>query len=170
MLVGLWATPWFRVPLVAAIAVVLQVSLVAPLRVFGANADIVVTLGVVAGLVGGSLAGAATGFVLGVVYDLALTTPFGLWALTLCVAAYIVGFAKRESLRENLPLQSALAALGAGTAVVFYAIAGTVFGARGFVTFRLVTVALLVAGTTALLYRPARRTLRWALRVEDQRR
>jgi rod shape-determining protein MreD len=170
MVAGLWATPWVRVPLVAVAAVVLQVTVVSPLRLLDVSPDIVVTLGVVAGLVGGSMAGAVIGFLLGLVYDLALTTPFGLWALTLCGAAYVVGFAKRDSLRENLPLQAALAALAAGTAVVFYAVAGTVFGAQGFVTFRLVAIALLVAGTTALLYRPARAVLRWALRVDEPRR
>jgi rod shape-determining protein MreD len=170
VLAGLWATPWFRVPVLAVAAVVVQVTLVSPLRVFGASPDIVVTLGVAAGLVGGSTPGALTGFVIGLVYDLSLTTPFGLWALTLSVSAYVVGFAKRESLRENLPLQSALAGLAAGTSVVFYAVAGTVFGAQGFVTFRLVAIALLVGGTTVLLYRPARVVLRWALFGGDARR
>jgi rod shape-determining protein MreD len=167
VLLTIWSSPWFRVPLVLLAAIVVQTTIVAPLRIFGASADLVVLVAIVGGLVGGSQIGSVIGFTAGLLYDLTLDTPFGLWALTLCCTGYVVGFARRESLRDNFSLQASIVAVASTAAVVFYAVVGTIFGARGYVTFRLIAIVAMVTAVSVLLYRPTRRTMRWALQIEE---
>jgi rod shape-determining protein MreD len=167
VLLTIWSSPWFRVPLLLLAAIALQTTLVAPVRIFGASADLVILVAIVGGLVGGSQIGSILGFSAGFLYDLTLDTPFGLWALTLCCTGYIVGYARRESLRDNFSLQASIVALASAAAVVFYALVGTIFGAQGYVTFRLLAIVAMVTGVSVLLYRPTRRIMRWALQIEE---
>jgi rod shape-determining protein MreD len=167
LILTIWSSPWFRVPLVLLSAIALQTSLVAPVRIFGASADIVVLVAIVGGLVGGSQTGSVIGFAAGFLYDLVLDTPFGLWALTLSCTGYVVGFARRESLRDNFSLQASIVAAASAAAIAFYAVVGTIFGAQGFVTLRLFAIVAMVSGVNVLLYRPTRRIMRWALQVEE---
>jgi rod shape-determining protein MreD len=167
VLLTIWSSPWFRVPLVLLAAIALQTTVVAPVRIFGASADIVVLVAIVGGLVGGSQVGSVIGFTAGLLYDLTLDTPFGLWALTLACTGYVVGFARRESLRDNFSLQASIVALASAAAIVFYAVVGTIFGAQGYVTFRLLAIVAMVTAVNVALYRPTRRIMRWALQVEE---
>ena len=80
---------------------------------------------------GGPQRGTVAGFVFGLVYDLALTTPFGLWALVLCVTGFVVGLTRNEAIRDNRWLQTGIVFLASGAAVVAYAGVATVFGSEG---------------------------------------
>ena len=77
--------PWFRVPVVIAVVVVtVQTVVIVARSTSSASAPTSCCCCAVAGgLVGGPQRGAVAGFVVGLVYDLVLTTPFGLSALVL---------------------------------------------------------------------------------------
>ena len=80
-----------KVPLVLLLFLVLELTVLDRLRVFGAGPDIMLLLAVVAGIVGGPRVGALFGFAAGIILDLFLQTPMGLSALVFCLVGYGVG-------------------------------------------------------------------------------
>jgi rod shape-determining protein MreD len=162
-------TPWFRVPALAVLVVTLQTVLVSQLHILGASPDLVVLCAVGGGLVGGPQRGTIAGFVFGLVYDLALTTPFGLWALVLCVTGFTVGLTRNEAIRDNRWLQTSIVFLASGAAVVAYAGVATVFGSEGVFTLRLIPTALVIAVVNAALTQPGMKVLRFAVLPGDRR-
>ena len=91
----------FRAALVLVAALVLQITVLSDLRVFGGLGDLMLALTVAAGLTGGADRGATWGFATGVLYDLVLDTPFGLSALTYALVGYAVGLAGSALLRTS---------------------------------------------------------------------
>lgn len=79
--------------LVLVSALVLQVGVVADLRVLDAVGDLLLLTTVAAALVDGPDRGATWGFAAGLLYDLVLDTPFALSALTYALVGYLVGLA-----------------------------------------------------------------------------
>lgn len=168
MLAALYS-PWLRVPVLAIVVVTLQTVVISQIQIAGACPDLVVLVAVVAGLVGGPQRGTAAGFVTGFTYDLALTTPFGLWALVLCVAGFLVGLSRNEAIRDNRWLQMGIVFLGSAAVIVAYATVATVFGSEGVFTLHLVPTALVVAVVNAALTVPAMRVARFAVLAGDRR-
>jgi rod shape-determining protein MreD len=162
-------TPWFRVPALAVLVVTLQTVVVSQIHLLGASPDIVVLCAVSAGLVGGPQRGTVAGFVFGFVYDLALTTPFGLWSLVLCVAGFAVGLTRNEAIRDNRWLQMAIVLVASGAVIVAYALVATVFGSEGIVTFHLIPTTLVVAVVNAALAIPAMKLMRFTVLPGDRR-
>ena len=70
-----------KVPLILLLFLVIELTVLDRLRVFGAGPDVMLLLAVVAGIVGGPRVGALFGFASGFVLDLFLETPMGLSAL-----------------------------------------------------------------------------------------
>ena len=156
-------------PALAVLVVTLQTVIVSQIHLLGASPDLVVLCAVVGGLVGGPQRGTVAGFTFGLVYDLALTTPFGLWPLVLCVTGFVVGLSRNEAIRDNRWLQTGIVFLASAAAVVAYAGVATVFGSEGVLTLRVVPTALVVALVNAALTRPAMKIMRFALLAGDRR-
>jgi rod shape-determining protein MreD len=157
------------VPALAVLVVTLQTVIVSQIHLLGASPDLVVLCAVVGGLVGGPQRGTVAGFAFGLVYDLALTTPFGLWPLVLCVTGFVVGLSRNEAIRDNRWLQTGIVFLASAAAVVAYAGVATVFGSEGVLTLRVVPTALVVALVNAALTRPAMKIMRFVLLAGDRR-
>jgi rod shape-determining protein MreD len=153
-----------RVAGVTLIALTLQVSLIADLRLFGATGDIMLLLGIAAGLAGGPERGALVGFVAGIAFDLLLHSPFGLSALAYCLTGYGVGRFQTTVLRASpwIPVVCAVVASAAG--IVLFAVVGEVVGQDAYFSSRLVKIVFVVAMFNALLSRLAVRVMRWTLR------
>jgi rod shape-determining protein MreD len=71
-------SPWLRLPLVLAVVLMLQTTLLAEVRPFGASVDLALLLAVCAGAAAGPVRGARAGLIIGFVLDLLLTKPI-LW-------------------------------------------------------------------------------------------
>src|SRR5437868_12880721 len=89
-----------KVPLVLLLFLIVELTVLDRLRVFGAGPDIMLLLAVVAGIVGGPRVGALFGFAAGIILDLFLETPMGLSALVFCLVGYSVGNIQGGVLRE----------------------------------------------------------------------
>jgi rod shape-determining protein MreD len=159
----------FRSTLVILVALILQVTLVSDLRVAGAQADLMVLIGLAAGLTTGRERGAAYGFAAGLAYDLLLTTPLGLSALTYALVGHLAGMAREAVLRSTWWIPVVTAAAGGGLGVILYVVFGTVVGqeTRG---LPLVAIVLVVAAGNALLSPVALRVVGWAAGAGDRRR
>jgi len=152
-----------KVPLVLLLFLVVELTLLDRLRVFGAGPDAMLLLAVVAGIVGGPRVGALLGFASGIVLDLFLETPMGLSALIFCLVGYAVGSIQGGVLRAAwwIPIVTTFVASVAG--VVFYALVATVVGQPHLVTTHLFVVAAVVGVFNALVAPFALRLVRWSI-------
>lgn len=162
-----------RLAALGLIAVVLQVSAIAQLTVFGTNADVVPLVVAFVGLLSGSMSAAVFGFAVGLFVDTALVGTLGVNSLVYVAIGYGAG-----RLRELRDPQSALVPLAVGAAASAaaafgFALMQFLLGAEAPVSFELIRqliVATLVSTLLALpVYAGVRRALLPAL-PDDQRR
>jgi rod shape-determining protein MreD len=149
-----------RATFVVAVAVVLQISLVNDLRLFGAMGDLVLVVVVAAGITGGPDRGATYGFAAGLLVDLLVDSPFGLTALTYAIVGYVVGVVATALQRTGGWWAVGMAAgAGALQAVLFTAF-GNLVGV-GYPFGDLPSIALALALVNAVLVVPTERALWW---------
>jgi rod shape-determining protein MreD len=154
--------PRFRLPVMLLVALLLQTTLLAQVRVFGVMPDIMLLVAIAGGITAGATRGAAFGFASGMLIDLFLPTPLGLSALVFTLVGYGVGVANTGVLRSAwyIPVLTAGAASVAG--VTLYALLGSVLGEH-MVNGRLVTIAGVVGLSNAVLAPVAVRFVDWSL-------
>jgi rod shape-determining protein MreD len=150
-----------RAVLVVVAALVLQISVVADLRVAGGVGDLMLVVVVAAGLTGGADRGASYGFAAGLAYDLVLDTPFGLTALSYALVGYAVGLAGAALQRTSGWWPVALAALAAAAQAVLYTCLGNLVGVA-YPFGDVPGITLVTAAWAALAILPAMRVLWWA--------
>jgi rod shape-determining protein MreD len=167
---ALLESQWVRLPLVAFVALALQTSAMAELRIFGVAPDLVLLLAVAGGLVAGPERGAPAAFVLGLAFDLVLQTPFGLSALAYSVAAFAIGYVQLSVLRAGRIFPMLAVAGASALAVVVYALAGIVFGLQRVIGVQLLPVLLVVPLVNGLLAPVALPVMRWVLLAGDRQR
>jgi rod shape-determining protein MreD len=152
-----------KVPLVLLLFLVLHLTVLDHLHVFGAGTDVMLLLPILAGIVGGPRAGALFGFASGIVLDLFLETPMGLSALVFCIVGYAVGNIQGGVLRAAwwIPVVTTLVASIVGELV--YALVATVVGQPHLVTTHLLVVAAVVGVFNAVVALFALRLVRWSI-------
>jgi len=152
-----------KVPFVLLLFLVVELTVLDRLHIFGAGPDIMLLLAVVAGIVGGPRVGALFGFAAGIALDLFLETPMGLSALVFCIMGYAVGNIQGGVLRAAwwIPIVTTFVASVVG--VLTYALVATVVGQPDLVTPHLLVVAAVVGVFNAVLSPVALRLVRWSL-------
>jgi rod shape-determining protein MreD len=153
-----------RLTVVVLVAFLLQVTFFVDLHPFGVAPELALLVAIHAGREGGPDRGAVVGFAAGLLYDLELGSPLGLWALTGCLVAYVMGV-----LTENLHRPTGIVAtISTGAAsvggVIFFAVAAALVGQRGMLDGDLLRIALLVGVVNFAISPLAGRALRWAYR------
>lgn len=150
--------------------VVLQVSGVSQVHVFGASANLVPLLVGAVALYAGSVPGAATGFATGLTLDVAAGHDMGASALVLTAVGYAVGRYReaRDPAHELAPVPAAAAAT-AGYAIGF-ALVGFMLSTDAMVSALVLRDMLVTVALNTLLALPAfllvRRVLRPVLAVD----
>jgi rod shape-determining protein MreD len=152
-----------KVALVIFTAVLLQVSVVARLPIFGVRGDIVMLVAIAAGLESDAEHGAIVGFFAGLTFDLLLDTPVGLSALTYCLVGFVVGTFHNAMLRTTWWIPVLFTMLASALGVVIFAALDAVFGEATVEVARLPAIVAVVSVLNGLLSRPARWALRHAL-------
>src|SRR4051812_47360380 len=155
--------PRAKVPLVLMLFLIVHLTVLDRLHIFGVTPDGMLLLAVVAGIVGGPRVGALMGFFAGLCLDLFLETPMGLSALVFCLVGYAVGNIQGGVLRAAwwIPVVTTLVASVAG--VLLYALVATVVGQPHLVTTHLFVVAAVVGIFNALVAPFALRLVRWSI-------
>jgi len=156
-------SPWLRGPLVYLVVLGVQMSLLADVRVGGAAADIMLGFAIAGGLVAGAERGVLAAFAVGILYDLLLTTPFGLSALAYTLAAFIVAQLTSHLLRHVWWFTMLVGTVASAAGVVLYATLGALFGLTKVFTWHLVTIVDVVAIVNGLLMPVVLRVQRWTL-------
>jgi rod shape-determining protein MreD len=149
--------------LVMSIVLTLQLSLMPGLRLADASGDLMLLFALTVAMVGGPERGAIAGFVIGLVFDLFLTTPFGLSALTYSLGAYVVGRIQVGMLRHSSLLPMFTVALGTAGTVVSYAVLARIFGQAWISWARLWRVVLVESGFSLFFAPVSLPVCRWAM-------
>jgi rod shape-determining protein MreD len=148
---------------VLLIVISLQTTLFAEMRPFGVAAQLVLLFAVVSGSIYGSTIGALTGLIAGLMYDFILPTPLGLTSLALGLAGATAGlliyFFHDPTWWMRLLTIGIVSLLGE----FYYPLAQTVIGLDGWLQWRVIKVAIIVAGCNLLLSPLAILVCRWTL-------
>jgi rod shape-determining protein MreD len=114
---------FLRVGVLLVAAVVLQVSVVTQISIFGGSADLIPLVVAALALFGGSVAGAAAGFSAGLLLDLALGMSLGGSSLVLTTVGYGIGrFAELRDVSHGLLPIAVAAVASAGYDLAYGAI------------------------------------------------
>ncbi|MFV1991589.1 MAG: rod shape-determining protein MreD [Acidimicrobiales bacterium] len=152
-----------RIALLIITVLLAQFALAPHLRIAGISPDLLLLVALAGGMVGGSERGAAIGFAAGFGMDLLVTTPFGLWALTGCLAGWAVGQLHGKFLYAGGFLRF-ISAVGASAAALLLFIALALLMGQDFLyELPLARIVLVVSSVNGLLTPLAVRAMRWAL-------
>jgi rod shape-determining protein MreD len=164
----------WRVAVLSIVVVIVQISVVSEVPVFGVSIDLTPLLVAFTGLLCGSMLGAVAGFCVGLLVDLTLMQTLGVTSLTFTIIGYWGG-----RLRELRDPQAALTPLfvgaaAASAAMVGYSVIEFLLGVDAPVSFELlreIVIGVLVDTIVALpLWALVRRCLVGALPDDPRRR
>ncbi len=164
----------WRVALLCAVVVLVQISVVSETPIFGVSADLTPLLVAFVGLLCGCTIGAITGFCVGLAIDLTLMQTLGLTSLTFTVIGYWAG-----RFREVRDPQAALTpllvgAIAAGASMIGYSVIEFSLGVDAPVSYELVREIVLGVLVDTILALPlwafVRRCLVGGLAQDPRRR
>ncbi len=150
-----------RMLLVTLLALMLQTTLFADVRIGGVAPEIVLALAAITGFVAGPNRGAFAAFWMGLAYDVVLGTPTGLAALTFCVVAYVAGLAGEVTFRPAWWFASGATAVASAGGVVVLFIVSLLVG-QDLATESLVRLIVGVALFNALFAPAIMAIVRWS--------
>ena len=134
---------------------------------FDVITDLLLGLSATAGVIGGPERGALVGFFYGILFDLALVTPFGLSALTYSLVGFFVGLVKTSiTVGQAWWLTMLLVSFGSAVGVLLFAVLGTLIGEPGWIQPELIRVAIVVGAVNGLLAPLMVPVQRWTLRLK----
>jgi rod shape-determining protein MreD len=154
---------WLRMTLVMILVLAVQLSLMPGLRIAGASADLMLLFALAGAMVTGPERGAVLGFFVGLGFDLFLTTPFALSALTYCLAGWVVGRVQVGILKNSAAVPMVTVGAATAVSVVAYALLARVFGDALLPTGTLIRVVLVETAFNVFFAPVALRICRWAL-------
>lgn len=111
------------------VALGVQFSVLAPVRLPGATPDLVLLVALALALAYGPMAGVVVGFAAGLTLDLAPPAdhPVGQWAMVLCFVGYLAGLA-RDDAAQSVVFAVVAVAFCAAAANLLYAGVGALLG------------------------------------------
>ncbi|MCQ3805994.1 MAG: rod shape-determining protein MreD [Acidimicrobiaceae bacterium] len=145
------------------LAVVVQVTVFADVRVSGVAPELLVLLAVMFGYWFGPRRGPTAAFAAGLFWDVYLPTPLGLSAIVFVVVSFAAAAGGAELFRDSKLQLATIAGFGTFAAVVGYALLGEVMGQRGLVDLEMLRVALIAGAINALAAPLTRPLLAWSI-------
>ena len=152
-----------RLGVLILVAVVVQVTVFADVRISGVAPELLVLLAVMFGYWFGPKRGPTAAFVIGLLWDIYLPTPLGLSAIVFAMVAFAVGTGGAELFRDSKLQLAAIAGIGTVGAVAGYALLGEVMGQRGLVDLEMLRVAMIAGVINALVAPLTRPLMAWAI-------
>lgn len=153
---------YLRLTLVGLLFLGLQTTLLNELRPFGVCLQSMLLLSVGAGLAKGSETGAIVGFMMGLMYDMELTTPLGVTGVVFAATGYLAGIAD-TFVHESTWWSRTLIGTAAGmVGMVLMPLALSMVGVEGALTTKVFVIVVVVGGFNAVFSEAAVRICRWA--------
>jgi rod shape-determining protein MreD len=132
-------------------ALLLQTTVFADIRLFGARPELMFLLTIAFGVLEGPASGAVAGFASGMSQDFLLNQPKGITALTLVLVGYAIGMLRQYIVSPSPVLPVFLVAGGTFVGVVFYGVVSFLLGQLDTSWWYLFRVAALSAVYNAIL-------------------
>ena len=154
---------WVRLVLVGLFVLSLQTTVFNDMRPFGVCMQVMLLMAASSGLARGRETGAVAGFVVGLMYDMVLTTPLGVGAAVFAGVGYLAGYAHSFVHEANWWSRMVLSAGASAAGMILLPFALAVVGVDGVLTFRVIGIAFVVAVFNGLFSWPVERLCRWAL-------
>lgn len=156
-------TFYVRLALLALIGVVVQVTAVSQITLFGVPADLAPLLVVAVAFMLGSMPGAVFGFFVGLIVDTALIQTLGVSSLLFVAVGYGAGRLRelRDPANGLIPL--ALGAAGTALFVVGYSVMQFLLGVEAPVSWELIRYLIITVGINTALALPVYAICRRAL-------
>lgn len=136
---------------VVVTALLLQTTIFADVRLFGARPELMFLLTIAFGVLEGPASGAITGFAGGMAQDFFLNQPKGITALTLVLVGYAIGMLRQYIVSPSPVLPVFLVAGGTFAGVLFYGVVTFLLGQLDTSWVYLFRVAALSATYNAIL-------------------
>ena len=152
-----------RLGVLILLALVVQVTVFADVRISGVAPELLVLLAVMLGYWAGPQRGPTAAFVIGLLWDVYLPTPLGLSAIVFAMVAFAIGTGGAELFRDSKLQLAAIAGIGTFGAVAGYALLGEVMGQRGLVDMEMLRVAMIAGLINSLLAPLTKPLVTWAL-------
>jgi rod shape-determining protein MreD len=162
-----------RMALLGLMTVIVQVSAVSQVQVFGVNADLLPLVIAAAGLLAGSVPGAVLGFCMGLFLDLALVQTVGLSSLLYVTVGYWAGRLRELRDPQGAVLPIAVGAAATAVAIIGFSLMQFLLGVDAPVSVLLVREILATIALNALIAAPVHAVVRrWLMPAlpEDPRR
>lgn len=159
--------PLLRLLMIGLPVLALQDTLLAEMRPADVAIQAMLLLAVAGGIAGGPERGALAGFVMGLLFDLVLTSPLGLHALVYGLAAFLAGYI--NSLTLDHPRWLVMLVVGVATAAstVAYPLASAMIGEEVAITSALIRITIVVSVANIVFAVPAVWLMRWALHIRQ---
>lgn len=138
-------------------------------RLFDVSGDVLLLVAIAGGLVSGPKRGAWVGFFAGLLADCFVRTPFGLSALTYCLVGYGVGSLKAGVLQMSWWLPGFIIFVASAVGVVAFVGMGTIMGQEHLWSWRLPTIAGVVALLNVAISPLVLRGMRWTISTSESR-
>ena len=148
---------------VCLVVLLLQLTVFVEVRVAGVAPELPALVAVLAGLLAGPHRGSLVAFAVGLTWDVYLTTPLGLAAVSFALVAYALGGITEDLFHDSRTQTVMLATTGTAACVTVYALLGEVLGQRGLLDDDLLKIVLVSSAMNALLSLAAAPAMRWAL-------
>lgn len=161
--------PLIRLFPIGLVLIAFQRTVLPDVRPFGVVPQIVLALAVCAGASAGPERGAIAGFTLGLMSDLATSTPLGLTALVYAFAAFVAGYVFSFTTTPPWWLMALFASLGAAIGEFTQPIALALIGQDGWFDSRLFRIVPVAAVSTLLISPLFVPVGRWCLGVKRAR-
>jgi len=136
---------------VVVTALLLQTTVFADIRLFGARPELMYLLTIAFGVLEGPASGAIAGFAGGMAQDFLLDQPKGITALTLVLVGYAIGMLRQYIVSPSPVLPVFLVAGGTFAGVVFYGVVSFLLGQLDTSWIYLFRIAALSAIYNAIL-------------------
>jgi rod shape-determining protein MreD len=114
--------------IVVLTALLLQTTVFADIRLWGAKPELMYLLTIVFAMLEGPASGAVSGFAGGMAQDFLLNQPKGITALTLTLVGYAIGMLRQYIVSPSPVLPVVLVATGTFGGVVFYGVVSFLLG------------------------------------------
>jgi rod shape-determining protein MreD len=163
------ARPVVRIVMVGLVGLAIQATLLTQLQPFDVTLQVMLLLAASTGIAGGPERGALAGFLFGLMYDLILTTPFGVAALSCGLAGYVAGFVLSIAVDPTWWLSMLFVAGASAVGELAFPLVETIVGREGWVQPRLFVVVPVVAIANGLMAPATVPIGRWCLGIKRPR-
>ncbi len=144
-------------------ALMLQLTVLVEVRIAGVAPELLALVAVLAGLFAGAHNGSSIAFVAGLLWDLYLSTPLGLAAVSFALVAYALGLITEDLFHDTRTRTVVVALVGTAASVTVYAVLGAVMGQSGLIDDDLAKIVLLSSLMNAVIALPVAPVMRWAV-------